>query len=168
MSGAWELVINSRSPEETLALGRLVGESLVGGLVIGLIGPLGAGKTQFVKGVASGNAAPDTRLVTSPTFTLLQEYTGRLTLYHLDAYRLPGSAALTALGFGELIRADSVVAVEWADRVTDLLPPDALMIRLACEGAGERRLEFHVGGDPARRVSEKLRIAVKNGMIDPS
>ena len=79
---------HTTSPDETQALGQALGRVMAGGITIGLAGPLGAGKTQLVKGIAVGNALKDARQVTSPTFTLVHEYPGRLTLYHLDAYRL--------------------------------------------------------------------------------
>lgn len=143
------LVLVSSSPEETHALGSAMGRSLVGGLVIGLVGPLGAGKTQLVKGIAAGNAIDDVRRVTSPTFVLLNEYAGRLTLYHLDAYRLPHESALLALGFDELVRDDSVVVVEWADRVPGAMPHDALWIEMAPTGPTDRELLLRAEGPRA-------------------
>jgi len=99
----------TESPQQTLELGERLGRSLVGGLVIALVGDLGAGKTQFVKGVASGNGATDPKQVTSPTFTLINEYEyeGERTLFHIDAYRLKGSVELFALGFDEMIADDA-------------------------------------------------------------
>ena len=88
----------SASVDETLAVGELLGRLLTGGLVIGLVGPLGAGKTQLVKGMAIGNGLDDAREVTSPTFTLVHEYPGKLPLFHLDAYRLSKPEELVALG----------------------------------------------------------------------
>ncbi len=135
-----------------------MGRALAGGLVIGLVGPLGAGKTQLVKGMAAGNAIDDVRRVTSPTFVLLNEYAGRLTLYHLDAYRLPDGSALLSLGFDELVRDDSVVVVEWADRAVAVMPGDALWIEIAPTGSTERELALRAEGVGAagvvRRVAE--------------
>ena len=135
------------SPDETIAWGRMLGASLVGGLVIGLTGPLGAGKTRLVKGLAEGNAngrrAPK---VTSPTFTLIHEYPGKLPLYHLDAYRLNAEAELMALGFDELCRDDSVVVVEWCDRVQAVMPEDLLTLNLNPTGATTRSLTMIASG----------------------
>lgn len=158
MSAAERVIVSTNSPEETLALGRALGEALVGGLVIGLVGTLGAGKTQLVKGIALGNAVPDVRQVTSPTFTLLQEYTGRLTLFHLDAYRLPNPTALAAIGFDELIRPDSVVIVEWADRAEEILPPDLLRIAISSIGEVVRRLELTAIGATAKGVLDRISV----------
>lgn len=139
----------SRSPTETFDLGVGLGRSLVGGMSIGLIGPLGAGKTQFVKGIATGNAAPDSVRVTSPTFTLVQEYAGRLHLYHVDVYRLGGSAELAALGFDEFFTSDAAVVIEWADRVRGALPSDSLWVELRPTGETTRHLSFQACGDSA-------------------
>jgi tRNA threonylcarbamoyladenosine biosynthesis protein TsaE len=147
----------TRSPEETHALGEALGAVLVGGLTIGLVGQLGAGKTVLVKGIAAGNALVDTRAVTSPTFTLVHEYPGRLTLFHLDAYRLKGSDDLLALGVEEFARADSAVVVEWADRVAEAMPADTLWIELVVTGGTDRRFSFQANGDLARRCLDALR-----------
>lgn len=125
-----------------MALGERIGSRLPGNLVIGLVGPLGAGKTQLVKGLASGNALDDVRIVTSPTFTLVHEYPGRLKLIHIDVYRLNSAAELAALGFDEMVQPDSCIVVEWADRVIDLLPPDRLWIELFPTGDTARRISL--------------------------
>ncbi|MBI4717782.1 MAG: tRNA (adenosine(37)-N6)-threonylcarbamoyltransferase complex ATPase subunit type 1 TsaE [Planctomycetes bacterium] len=138
----FEFDVETSSPHETFELGAALGGALAGGMTVALIGPLGAGKTQLVKGIAFGNAVGDVRAVTSPTFTLLNEYPGRLTLYHLDAYRLPGSRALLGLGFDELARPDSAVVIEWADRVPDIIPTDAVVIEISPTGPHQRSLRF--------------------------
>lgn len=146
----------STSPEQTLEWGGRLGKSLVGGLTIALIGPLGAGKTHLVKGIAAGNGQSQSNRVTSPTFTLIQEYAGRFALYHLDAYRLLGSRELLALGFEELIRPDSVVIVEWADKVQAALPDDALYVRITPGPATDRTLTFHAQGKLAGSFLQEL------------
>jgi len=141
-NGTRQLVVRSVSPDDTLRIGRELGASLVGGLVIGLVGELGAGKTQLVKGIAAGNALDDTRAVTSPTFTLVHEYPGRLHLYHADVYRLRGPADLKALGFDEWMRPDAAVVVEWADRVAAVMPDDALWVEIRSSGPMLREITF--------------------------
>jgi tRNA threonylcarbamoyladenosine biosynthesis protein TsaE len=141
--------LQTHSPQETLELGQRLGRSLSGGLVIALVGDLGAGKTQFVKGVASGNGATDPKQVTSPTFTLINEYEGQRTLIHIDTYRLKGSAELVALGFDEFIAEDAVVAVEWADRVCEAIPEDHLRIEVESIDENTRRLSFSAMGASA-------------------
>jgi len=146
----------SASPEQTLEWGERLGKSLVGGLTIALIGPLGAGKTQLVKGIAAGNGQPQSNRVTSPTFTLIQEYAGKVALYHLDAYRLRGSRELLALGFEELIRPDSVVIVEWADKVESALPADTITITITPQLGTQRLFTFLAKGASALEYSRRF------------
>jgi tRNA threonylcarbamoyladenosine biosynthesis protein TsaE len=149
--------IETDSADATFALGRSLGRCIPGGAVIGLVGPLGAGKTHLVKGIAFGNADDKPCEVTSPTFTLVHEYSGRLTLFHLDAYRLNHSAELSALGFDELIRADSAVVVEWADRVRDAMPIDTSWIEMAPLGESSRRFIFRASGNCSSGFLESFR-----------
>lgn len=128
----------SPSPEVTEAVGEALGAALGPGSVVGLCGELGAGKTTFVRGLARGlgSRAP----VVSPTFTRMREVPGRLVLRHFDAWRT-GSAALFAEG-GEDVGGDGVAAVEWADRVSELLPSPRIDVRLAHVGEGTREIEL--------------------------
>lgn len=128
--------------EETSRIGEELAPALRAGDVVLLYGPLGAGKTAFVRGVAHGLGAP-TEEVSSPTFTLVQEYTGgRLPLYHVDLYRLERKE-VDDLGLDELISGDGVVAIEWADR-WDGRPEDAYEVWI--EDAGEDRRVVRVSG----------------------
>ncbi|MFQ5490052.1 MAG: tRNA (adenosine(37)-N6)-threonylcarbamoyltransferase complex ATPase subunit type 1 TsaE [Phycisphaerae bacterium] len=148
--------VTTTSPDATRAFGRRLGQSLAGREVIALIGPLGAGKTQLVKGIAAGLGWADPGEVTSPTFVLVNEYPGRLHLYHIDAYRLSGGAGLEALGIDEMVADDSAVVVEWADKVADVLPEDRLTIRLEPTGENSRRLVFQASGLESRRLLERI------------
>lgn len=107
----------SRRSEQTLELGRRLGEQLSGGEVVLLFGPLGAGKTVFVRGLASGIGLKQDE-IRSPSFTLINEHQGRVVFYHVDLYRL-SHASLADLGLEELYRSDAVVAVEWAERLEE-------------------------------------------------
>ena len=108
-----------------MAAGREAGRAARAGDVLALVGDLGAGKTQFVKGVAVGIGAQDE--VTSPTFTLIHEYSGgRLPLYHFDFYRLENSQAVLQLGFDDY--RDGLCVIEWADKFPELIPPTAQRI----------------------------------------
>lgn len=109
----------SHSPAETEALGEQFGRKAKCGLVIGLSGDLGAGKTQFVKGLARGLGI--SARVHSPTFTLVNEYGGgRLKLYHLDLYRLETPEQIRSAGIEEFLSPDGVAVIEWAERIYDL------------------------------------------------
>ncbi len=151
--------LTTASAAETFAVGEALGQNLPGGLVIGLVGPLGAGKTHLVKGIAAGNAVGDAPRVTSPTFTLVHEYAGACHLYHVDVYRLSGPRELEALGFDEMQQPDSAVVVEWADRVRDIMPDDTLWIELEPRDQTTRALTFRPTGQAAARCVTALRDA---------
>ena len=111
----------SDSPEQTIELGRKVGAALAGGEVICLIGPLGAGKTHFVKGIAAGVGADTMQRVNSPTFVIVNEYVGRLDVYHIDAYRIEKPGDFEMLGFDDFLHPGAVVVIEWANKVHEVL-----------------------------------------------
>lgn len=129
--------IVTTSEEETAAVGERLAERLGPGDVILLFGDLGSGKTAFVRGLARGLGAAETD-VSSPTFTLVQEYAGRVTLYHVDLYRLEPKE-VEELGLEELISGDGVVAIEWADRWHGR-PDDVVEVRLEHAGEDRRRI----------------------------
>lgn len=113
----------SNSVDQTLAIGRQIGQGLCGNQIIAVRGPLGSGKTCLIKGICMGCGCQDMEDVTSPTFVLINEYHGRLDIYHIDAYRLEGPKQLVMLGFDELVSPRSVLVIEWADKVTAALQP---------------------------------------------
>lgn len=131
------IVVQSGSAEETFRLGALLGKAAAGGEVIGLSGPLGVGKTQFVKGLAEGLEVAD-RYVSSPTFILVHPYEGRLPLYHIDLYRLEKGGDIEGIGLEEYLDGNGVAAIEWIDYRPDLLPSARLLIALR-HGDGDRR-----------------------------
>lgn len=133
------------SPATTHRTAATLAQLLHGGEVLALCGPLGAGKTHFVKGLAAGLGVPPAEPVVSPTFVLVREYQGRLRLYHLDAYRLADAAELEALGFAELCADPAgVVVVEWADRVRLSMPPAAWWLDLAYLEEQSRLLQLRM------------------------
>ncbi len=151
-------VYDSRSAAQTQALGRALGLGLRGGAFLALCGPLGAGKTQLVKGLAIGLGVPEDEPVTSPTFVLMREYAGRVTLYHIDAYRLSGAGELLDLGLEEITaEPDAVVVVEWADRAPGAIPADAIRIELEHTGVDERRVTIE-GAAPELASALRRRI----------
>ena len=134
--------IVTNSVQETIELGVKIGSQLRGGEVIGIIGNLGSGKTHLIKGIASGAGAGDSRAVTSPTFVIVNEYSGRLDIYHIDAYRLESVAQFEQLGFDDLCYPGSVVLIEWADRVEGALKGiDWLRVELSHQGPARRSIK---------------------------
>jgi tRNA threonylcarbamoyladenosine biosynthesis protein TsaE len=132
----------SESADETFALGQRVGAQLVGGEILLLDGPLGAGKTVFVKGLADALGI-DREEVTSPSFTLVNPYAGRLRLYHLDLYRLDeGASAANAVDLQELLTdEDAVIVIEWAERLGSYrLSASAWHIRISGDGDSARKI----------------------------
>jgi tRNA threonylcarbamoyladenosine biosynthesis protein TsaE len=144
------MVYFSHSASETELIGAELARSLVGGDCVALVGPLGAGKTQFVRGMAMGLGA-NGRAVSSPTFVLLNIYRGgRLMLFHLDAYRTGGADDFEGIGFSELLEQSGVVAVEWAERIGELLPGRRIHVEIDVLGESERRISIErmgAGGD---------------------
>ncbi|WP_304540221.1 tRNA (adenosine(37)-N6)-threonylcarbamoyltransferase complex ATPase subunit type 1 TsaE [Desulforamulus aquiferis] len=124
MGVANNLVIKTNSPLETRALAEAMAKLLMPGDVICLNGDLGAGKTAFSQGVAAGLGvkAP----VTSPTFTLINEYHGRMPIFHFDVYRLDGSEQMYDLGYEEYFYGEGICLIEWAERVQEVLPQERL------------------------------------------
>jgi len=143
----------TQSGEETVALGARLGRLLVPGDFVALVGELGAGKTQFAKGIAVGlEVDPDTP-VTSPTYTILNIYQGRIPLYHFDLYRLHGSDEIAELGFEEYFSGAGACVVEWAERLGEEMPAHLLTVSLAHGGADSRTVSFAASG---KRASELL------------
>lgn len=140
-------VITTNSPEDTASLGEMLGRLLQPGDFVALIGDLGAGKTHFVQGVARGLDVPAEVSVTSPSYTLLNEYAGRVPLYHFDLYRLVGDDDIDDLGFQEYFSGTGICLVEWADRLRMQLPGSYLRITILDRGDTCRSIELSgVGG----------------------
>ena len=134
----------SHSVADTEAVAAELARTLRGGECVALDGDLGAGKTQFVRGLVAGLGG-NPRAVSSPTFVLLNVYDAapiRLSVFHLDAYRVGGADDFEAIGFSELLGQGGVVVVEWAGRVRDLLPPERITVRIAPQGRHDRRIEI--------------------------
>ena len=144
---ASNVTVHATSVAETLQFGRRIGTVVQPGWVLGLVGELGTGKTHLVKGIAAGNWTGKGPLpeVTSPTFVLVNEYAGRVRLFHLDAYRLRLEKELDDLGVAEMMSQGAVV-VEWADRVAGVLPADRLTLAGRSVGETEREWTLTAGG----------------------
>lgn len=138
--------LHSSSPEETQALGELLGRLLRAGHFVGLIGDLGAGKTRFARGVADGAEVPRAE-VASPSFAIVYPYRGgRVTLYHADLYRLADADELYATGFHDLVGGDGALLVEWLDRIPEAAPPELLRITFEIVDDDHRRLHLEARG----------------------
>lgn len=151
----------STSPKETQELARNLGELAPPGTVLVLDGPLGAGKTSFVQGLAKGLGIDG--VVNSPTFTLVKEYCGRLPLFHFDLYRLEDAEELWELGFEEYLRGGGVCALEWGERATRLLPPEYLHIHLGYGGETQRTIHFLPVGEKHSLLAKELKRHVNTG-----
>jgi tRNA threonylcarbamoyladenosine biosynthesis protein TsaE len=141
MAERMRTVLEARTAEDTRAIGAALAPLLEPGDALALTGELGAGKTTLVQGLARGLGF--TGPVVSPTFTLVREYRGRLTVYHVDVYRLERIQDVIDLGFEEMLDGDGVLVVEWGDAVEGLLPPEHLLVELTTPGPDEtRRIEL--------------------------
>ena len=141
--------------DETDRLGHALAAALAPGMVVALVGGLGAGKTRLVRGVATALGV-DPLTVASPTFVLIHEYDGPLPVYHFDAYRLRSVDEFLELGADELMALDGVSFIEWADRVAVALPADHLRIEIVACGPAERRFELIAGGPRSAACVESV------------
>jgi tRNA threonylcarbamoyladenosine biosynthesis protein TsaE len=139
----WQIV--SSSQQHTDRLGQAIGRTLRGGETIALYGPLGAGKTALVRGIAQGLDAESTT-VTSPTFVMIHEYQGRLPLAHVDLYRVRSPRDLDSTGLADYFSGLTVTAIEWADKGIPALPSDRLEIELSHRAARSRVIRLRATG----------------------
>jgi len=146
--------IESESAEQTFAIGFTIGEKAGEGDVFALSGELGAGKTCFTGGLARGLGVGDHYTITSPTFTLINEYPGRCRLYHFDVYRLNQIGELDDLGYDEYLSGTGVVAIEWAEKITNALPPDTVTINFKYKD--ENRRIITISG-PQKRIRDLVK-----------
>ena len=130
--------LRTTSAEETEAAGERLAAALAPGAVVALVGELGAGKTCFIQGLVRGLGA--TTRATSPTFVLINQYRGRVPIYHVDAYRTQSLRELLEIGVDELMGGDGVTVVEWADKLLPLLPRGTIEVRIAGVGDEPRAI----------------------------
>lgn len=123
------MIIETKSPQETFALGRWLGNAAQPGQIYTLVGDLGVGKTVFTQGVAAGLGI--TEPISSPTFTIIQEYeSGRLPFYHFDVYRIGDVEEMEEIGYDDYFFGKGICLIEWADLIEELLPPDLISVRI--------------------------------------
>ena len=149
-------VLLTQSTKETIHLGKRIGTLLRPGDTVALVGELGTGKTHYIKGLAAGLGVERAIRITSPSFTLIHEYRGRFPFYHIDLFRLGDEEEAEELGLEEVFAADGVVAVEWADRIPNLLPEELLWAELVYLGKQTRSISLHGRG---KRYEELVRKA---------
>jgi tRNA threonylcarbamoyladenosine biosynthesis protein TsaE len=131
---------HTESEDETIALGERIAAELPAATVVLLIGELGAGKTTLAKGIVKGLGAATPDDVSSPTFTLIHEYSP--SVYHIDLYRLDTAAEVATLGLDEIFDRRAVVLIEWGERFPELMPEQRVEIRLQAEGENSREIEL--------------------------
>ena len=129
----------TNSPEETMHLGRKIGKLLKQGDVIALVGNLGAGKTVIANGLCSGLGVKQS-YITSPTYTIINQYDGRIPVYHIDLYRLSDSRELYNIGWDEYIYGTGTCIIEWADKAAEMLPEEYLMVNIEVTGKDKRKI----------------------------
>jgi tRNA threonylcarbamoyladenosine biosynthesis protein TsaE len=153
------VTITSHTPQQTEQIGSLLGSMLDKGAIIALTGELGTGKTTLVRGIGRGLAIEEGEVV-SPSFTLVNEYEGPLRLFHIDLYRLADERELIGIDYEEYLKADGVVVIEWADRIPQAIPPDALWIMLRYLNGDSREIVLRTQGDRYKMIIEELRLKV--------
>ena len=138
--------ITTRSIRETQDLSQKLGGLINQPLIIALIGDLGSGKTIFVQGIAKGLEVPDGYYITSPTFTLINEYPGRFPLVHVDLYRLENIEDLEDIGLDEMLYGQAVIAIEWADKLIGCQPAEQLLVTMEINDDECRKLTLDATG----------------------
>jgi tRNA threonylcarbamoyladenosine biosynthesis protein TsaE len=147
-----EVILISDSAQQTHDLGKYLGENLRPGDLVALCGELGAGKTCLTQGIARGLGVPEAYQVTSPTFTIINEYPGRLILYHLDLYRLSGVRDLDEIGYDDCFNERGVVVMEWAEKVREVLPEGALFITITYIDEQRRKIAVSLNCEASARL----------------
>ena len=145
------LIYTSKGAEETSALGEQLAPLLEKGGIVALRGPLGAGKTCFIKGIARGLGIEEE--ITSATYTIISEYEGTIPaegkacpVYHIDAYRLRGNDDFSAIGGEEIVFGDGISLIEWSERIGDFISPEAIQVTIEIKGNGERLIRIYREG----------------------
>lgn len=154
--------IITSGPEQTEHLGEALGTLLDAGDLVCLYGDLGSGKTHFSCGIAAGLEVRE-QYITSPTFTLVNEYRGRVPFYHIDLYRLQDPSELEGIGFDEYIDSDGAAVIEWAERAEDLLPEERLSVYLSHLDERSREIGFLAEGERYENILAGLKRRIEAG-----
>ena len=138
--------ITTFSLDETQALGQKIGATVTSGTVIALTGDLGSGKTSFVQGLARGLGVSPDFYITSPTFTIINEYPGRYRLFHVDLYRIDNPYETEEIGLYDIMGGDGITVIEWADRIENDLPTEHLHLQFKILDDETRKISIHAYG----------------------
>jgi tRNA threonylcarbamoyladenosine biosynthesis protein TsaE len=152
-----ELEIISNSALETEALGEQLGSLLSSGILVALQGGLGGGKTCFTRGIVAAVAPHSAHLVASPTFAIMNSYSGNTPVYHFDFYRLSGDNEIAELGLDEYFCSDGVCVIEWSERLFDLLPDDYIAVLFEYSGDDQRYITLSAFGPKSLDILEELK-----------
>lgn len=150
------MVIQTRSTLETIRIGKRIGRLLKVGDVVALVGELGAGKTQLIKGLAAGVGIGNPTYISSPSFTLINEYPGKIPFYHIDLFRLEREKEAEELGLEDYFQGGGITAIEWADKIPSLLPKEMLLIHIVYTGKNTRSIEIRGKGKRYQKILEGL------------
>jgi tRNA threonylcarbamoyladenosine biosynthesis protein TsaE len=150
------LFMVSGSPAETQSLGEKIGRMLDSKFIICLSGELGSGKTSFVQGLARGLDVPGKYYVTSPTYSIVHEYPGRIALFHIDLYRVSGKEEIFETGLYEILDRTGIFAIEWPNLLTEDLPSDYMTIDFQIEGDITRKISMTATGEKAAELIKEL------------
>jgi tRNA threonylcarbamoyladenosine biosynthesis protein TsaE len=163
--GSWSVFTSSA--QQTRNLGKRVGKLLEGGEIIGLVGELGAGKTCFVRGLTEGLEVGREAWIRSPTFTLINEYHGRLPVYHIDLYRLGGRQEIEGLGLRDYLYSDGVSLIEWVDHLPANEVEEYLELMLEYADGDQRKLTFTAHGKRYEKLLEEFQGFKENKGFKP-
>jgi tRNA threonylcarbamoyladenosine biosynthesis protein TsaE len=130
----------TKSSEETITLGKKIGEVLKPGDILGFYGELGSGKTTMIKGIAIGLGVKEENLVKSPSFIMINEYKGRYPIYHIDLYRIKNTEEILSIGLDDYLYGDGVCLIEWAEKAEKELPENIIKVELEVINPEERKI----------------------------
>jgi len=154
----YKIYVTTACVEETWALGKNIGGVLTGGNILALTGDLGSGKTSFVQGLARGLGVDEKYYITSPTFTLINEYPGRCTLFHVDLYRIEDPFDYEDIGLYEILHGRGVTAIEWADKLLENLISEFIGIHFEISGDESRNIGIIARGPENTNLLKKIQL----------
>jgi tRNA threonylcarbamoyladenosine biosynthesis protein TsaE len=157
VTASQSLSLISRSAEETFLIGKIIADNLCAGDILALTGELGAGKTCLTQGIARGLGVSESYQITSPTFTLVNEYESRLKLYHLDLYRLNDSTDMNDICIEEFLYSEGVCVIEWAEKITKAFPDKVIYVSLGYLDEDRRRILISGDGVRVAQFSHMLK-----------